>query len=138
MGCGGHHPDAIVAEARRPWQRLRALFDENPMYLVAIAWIYVTLMMAIAEATSPTGSILGAIVTFTLYGALPLSIVMYILGTPGRKKARRAREAQEHAAWQAGQPMTPPDSSESAQPDAGREAAAPPQTQSVAPVRKEP
>ena len=36
------------------------------MYLVLIAWMYVALMMAVAEATSPVGSVLGAIVTFVL------------------------------------------------------------------------
>jgi hypothetical protein len=38
------------------------------MYIVLIAWLYVALMMAIAEATSPVGSVLGAIFTFILYG----------------------------------------------------------------------
>lgn len=66
------------------------------MYLVVIAWLYVTLMMAVAEATSPVGSVLGAIVTFVLYGLLPLSILVYILGTPARKRKllRRAQAAR--------------------------------------------
>ena len=50
------------------------------MYLVAIAWIYVVLMMSIAEVMHPDGTLLGAIVTFLLYGVLPLSIVLYIMG----------------------------------------------------------
>ena len=62
------------------------------MYLVAIAWIYVVVMMAAAEATSPAGTALGALVTLLLYGVLPLGILMYIMGTPMRAKARRARE----------------------------------------------
>lgn len=65
------------------------------MYLVAIAWLYVALMMALAEATSSQGTVLGAIVTFVLYGALPISIVMYLLGTPSRRAARRRAEAAE-------------------------------------------
>ncbi|WP_198414801.1 hypothetical protein [Piscinibacter terrae] len=65
------------------------------MYLVAIAWIYVVLMMAVAEATSPQGTLLGAFFTFLLYGALPLSIVMYLLRTPHRRRMRRAREEEE-------------------------------------------
>jgi mannose/fructose/N-acetylgalactosamine-specific phosphotransferase system component IID len=65
------------------------------MYLVAIAWIYVVLMMAVAEAISPQGTVLGAIFTFLLYGALPLSIVMYLLRTPHRRRMRRAREEEE-------------------------------------------
>src|SRR5687768_2996839 len=68
------------------------------MYLVAIAWIYVVLMMAVAEATSSNGTVLGAVFTFVLYGALPLSIVLYVMGTPQRRRTRRAREAAEEAA----------------------------------------
>ena len=62
------------------------------MYLVLIAWLYVTLMMAVAEATSPMGTVLGAVMTFVLYGLLPMGIVGYILGTPSRKRAIKARE----------------------------------------------
>ena len=36
------------------------------MYLVVIAWIYVVLMMSVAEATNTNGTLLGAIVTFFL------------------------------------------------------------------------
>lgn len=63
------------------------------MYLVAIAWAYVALMMAAAEATSPHGTLFGAFVTLLLYGVLPLALLMYILGTPGRKRRRRAAES---------------------------------------------
>ncbi|MEO6276988.1 hypothetical protein [Roseateles sp.] len=65
------------------------------MYLVAIAWAYVALMMAAAEAMSPQGTLLGAIVTLLLYGVLPLGLLLYILGTPGRRRRRRATEAAE-------------------------------------------
>jgi hypothetical protein len=100
------------------------------MYLVAIAWIYVVLMMAVAEAVSPQGTVLGAVFTFLLYGVLPLSIVMYILGTPGRKRARRAAEAAaDQAAVQAA--SDPP---VSAAPDGGHHAAG----AAVAAERKEP
>jgi membrane protein implicated in regulation of membrane protease activity len=65
------------------------------MYLVLIAWLYVAFMMAAAEATSPVGSLLGACVTFLLYGVLPMSIVAYIMGTPARRRAIKAKEAIE-------------------------------------------
>jgi hypothetical protein len=68
------------------------------MQIVAIAWIYVVLMMAVAEAMSPQGTLLGAGLTLLLYGVVPLTIVLYILGTPGR---RRARRRAEQAAWEA-------------------------------------
>ena len=68
------------------------------MYLVAIAWMYVVLMMALAEAMSPAGSVLGAVITLLLYGVMPLSIVMYILRAPARREARRKAEALEASA----------------------------------------
>jgi len=68
------------------------------IYLVAIAWIYVVLMMAVAEALAPNGSVLGAIVTLLLYGVLPLAIVLYILATPARRRARRQAEQAASAA----------------------------------------
>jgi hypothetical protein len=68
------------------------------MYLIAIGWIYVVLMMALAEALSPQGTVLGAVFTFVLYGVVPLALVLYILGTPARKRAIRAAEQRDAAA----------------------------------------
>ena len=62
------------------------------MHIVAIGWMFVVMLMTLVEATSPGGTLLGAAITFVLYGVLPLSIVLYILGTPGRKRARRRAE----------------------------------------------
>lgn len=107
------------------------------MYLVVIAWLYVTIMMSVAEATSSTGSVLGAIVTFVLYGLLPLSIVVYIMGTPARKRAIHARAMAERAEAEAAAALPEPSSS-SAQPDAGSHAPAGAQGGAIAPVRKEP
>ena len=67
------------------------------MYLVAIAWIYVVGLMALVEAFSPGGSWLGAIVTFALYGVLPLAITLYLMATPARR-SRKARAAARSAA----------------------------------------
>lgn len=64
------------------------------MWMVGVAWGYVVVMMTIAEATSDTGTVLGALVTFVLYGVLPLSIVLYLLGTPGRRRRRDAELQQ--------------------------------------------
>lgn len=60
------------------------------LYIVAIAWLYVVGMVAIVEALAPHGSVLGAGLTFVGWGVLPLSIVLYILGTPVRRRAARA------------------------------------------------
>jgi membrane protein implicated in regulation of membrane protease activity len=100
------------------------------MVLVLIAWMYVTLMMAVAEATSSQGTVLGAIITFLLYGVAPASLAMYLLHTPARRKALRKREALE--ALEAGR------LGRSVEPDAGGHAAAAAEGEVVAPVRKEP
>jgi hypothetical protein len=67
------------------------------MHLVAIAWIFVVVTMALAEALSPDGSVLGAMVTLLFYGALPLSIVLYVMATPARRRRRAAAEARSAA-----------------------------------------
>ena len=103
------------------------------MYIIPIAWIYVALMMSVAEATNTNGTVLGALVTFVLYGLLPVGLVLYIMGTPGRKRLLRAKAEHEQAqreALAAAQPEVPlPDA-----PDARGHAPADP----VAPVGKKP
>jgi hypothetical protein len=74
---------------------------QRNMYLVAIAWMYVVVMMSVAEATAPNGTVLGAIVTFFLYGVLPCVILMYLMGTPMRRRALRAQEQAELEAYRA-------------------------------------
>lgn len=63
------------------------------MYLIILAWLYVTLLMALVEAFSSQGTVMGAIITFLLYGVLPMSLVAYLMGTPLRRKALRREEA---------------------------------------------
>jgi len=57
------------------------------MWIVAIAWIYVVVLMA---ATEPT--VVGGIMTFVFYCALPLSLLFYISGAR-RRRARRQTTA---------------------------------------------
>ena len=97
------------------------------MYIVPIAWLYVALMMSVAEATNSNGTVLGAIVTFVLYGLLPMGLMLYIMGTPARKRALRARQELERAEFEAAAQQL------ADAPDAGAQAAA----DSVASVRKE-
>lgn len=99
------------------------------MYLVVIGWLYVVLMMAVAEATNTTGTVLGAIVTFFLYGLFPVALVVYLMRTPQRRQRIKAREAAEDAARrQAASPDL----------DAGGHAPGAAEAGRVAPVRKEP
>lgn len=59
------------------------------MYIVAIAWMFVVGCMAIVEAT--TSSIVGGLATLLLYGLLPLGLVLWLLGTPQRRRNRQPR-----------------------------------------------
>lgn len=103
--------------------------------LLAIAWIYVVAMMAIAEATSPVGSLLGACVTFVLYGVLPLGIALYLASTPARRRRRASATATDGTgSATATDPATAPRSAPPVDPDAGGHAAG----DAVAPVREEP
>lgn len=79
------------------------------MHIVAIGWAYVVLMMVLAEALGPGGSLLGAVVTLVLYGVLPLSIVLYIGGARGRARARRrAAASADHDPRGGGHPSGDP------------------------------
>ena len=127
------------------------------MYLVIIAWIYVVLMMSVAEATNANGTVLGAIVTFFLYGVGPAALLGYLMGTPARKRAIKKREAEELIAAQVAAPVDQSDPTQlksqqlelnqqnSDQPDTGSHApsgvktvAAAGDSSSIAPVGKIP
>ncbi|WP_312528510.1 hypothetical protein [Comamonas sp.] len=75
------------------------------MYLIAIAWLYVVVLMAVVEAASPHGSLLGGFFTLLLYGALPLGLLLFIAGTPARRRMRHRAEAEAQQA-----PPPPPPS----------------------------
>jgi hypothetical protein len=121
------------------------------MYLVVIAWIYVVLMMSVAEATNTTGTVLGAIVTFVLYGLGPVALVIYLMRAPARNKAlkkRRAEELVQHRALADASPESqatpshPTSNWPSSSPDSSSHAASGPEAVAldpgIAPVRKEP
>lgn len=101
------------------------------MYIVPIAWLYVSLMMAVAEATNTNGTVLGALMTFVFYGLLPIGLILYFMGSKGRKRAIKARELAEMTAKAEKKlPQDPP----LINPDASGHAS----TDAIAPVRKEP
>jgi hypothetical protein len=51
------------------------------MYIVAIAWIFVTLCMALTEPNFVAG-----VLTFFFYGLAPLALLLWLLGTPQRRR----------------------------------------------------
>lgn len=67
------------------------------LYLVALAWMYVVLLVALVELFSTQGSAVGALFTVLGWGVIPLSVVLYILATPSRRAARRAEDSRASA-----------------------------------------
>lgn len=104
------------------------------IHLIVIGWLYVAVMMAVAEATNTTGTVLGAIFTFLLYGLAPVALVVYLMGTPGRRRAIKQREADaQEAARRAAAEAATKVAEDSGLPDQRGEAPA----DAVPPVRKE-
>jgi hypothetical protein len=74
------------------------------MYIIAIGWLYITLLMAATEPNFTAG-----VLTFTFYGLLPLGILLWLFGTPQRRRnqAMRRQEdlpAEQLASKQTGKP----------------------------------
>jgi hypothetical protein len=65
------------------------------MYIVASAWIYVTLLMAVTEVNITAG-----ILTFFFYGLMPLALLLWLFGTPARRRRLRDAEALDHVVRQ--------------------------------------
>lgn len=53
------------------------------MYIIAIAWLYVVVLMALT-----TESLLRGVLTFVGFGALPLALLLWLLGAPHRRRVR--------------------------------------------------
>ena len=106
------------------------------MYLVAIGWLYVSVMMSVAEVMHPDGTILGGILTFFLYGLLPVTLVMYLMGTPLRRKSRLEREAREDAGARAAGAAALAQATVSSEPDAGGHTTGAAQSPGITPVRE--
>lgn len=60
------------------------------MYIVAIAWLYVALMVAMTEKSVP-----GALLSFLFYGLLPCALLLWLVGTPQRKRNKLRQIAQQ-------------------------------------------
>ena len=105
------------------------------MYIVVIAWMYVVLMMSVAEATNATGTVLGAIVTFIFYGLLPIVLVVYLMRSPARNRANKAKRAKFANREAAPSSSIQPNSLD---PDAASHTTTAAESDSVSPVREVP
>jgi hypothetical protein len=61
------------------------------MYIIAIGWLYVVLMMTITARSFPAGLFI-----FFAYGLAPVALLLWLMGRPLRKKraARRAASGE--------------------------------------------
>jgi hypothetical protein len=59
------------------------------MHIVVIAWLYVTVLMALTET-----SVVAGILTLLFYGLLPTTLLLWLFGGAGRRAcAAMSREA---------------------------------------------
>lgn len=56
------------------------------MYIVAIAWLFTAILMAATES-----SLTAAVLTFLCYGLLPCALLLWIVGTPQRRRNRSGK-----------------------------------------------
>lgn len=54
------------------------------MYIIAIAWLYVVILMAVTEKSVTSG-----LLTFIFYGLLPCALLLWLLGTRHRRHYRK-------------------------------------------------
>jgi hypothetical protein len=67
------------------------------MYIVAIGWLWVVLMMAVTES-----SVTAGILTFFFYGLAPLALFLWLAGTPARRRRRSVVMSDEEVRQQDG------------------------------------
>ncbi len=58
------------------------------MYIIAIAWLYVTVLMAATES-----SFVGGVLTLLLYGLAPLALFVWLFGR--RRRSGPVRESTD-------------------------------------------
>lgn len=54
------------------------------MYIIAIGWLWVVLMMALTESSLTAG-----LLSFLFYGLFPLALLLWLAGTPARRRRQR-------------------------------------------------
>lgn len=61
------------------------------MYIIAIGWLYVTVLMALSEP-----NIVSGVLTFGFYGLLPVSLLMWLFGGPVRRRRSSLADQDSH------------------------------------------
>lgn len=74
------------------------------MYIIAIGWLYVTLLMALTET-----SIVAGVLSFVFYGLAPTALLLWLLGTKARRRKRSTGVAGNQIADDPNRGDTKPD-----------------------------
>jgi membrane protein implicated in regulation of membrane protease activity len=70
----------------RSKQKQAKIEARQMMWIVAIAWMYVVVLMAATET-----SVIGGVMTLLFVGVLPLSLLSYFFGAKGRRARHKER-----------------------------------------------
>ncbi|MDX9699422.1 MAG: hypothetical protein RBT55_07555 [Rhodocyclaceae bacterium] len=58
------------------------------MYVIAIAWLYVVIIVAASDT-----SVVGGVLTLIFWGLAPLALFLWLFGTPARRRAKALQAA---------------------------------------------
>ena len=62
------------------------------MYIIAIGWLYITVLMAATET-----NLVAGVLTLVFYGLAPVALFLWIFGSPARRRAEaRKRLPQQN------------------------------------------
>jgi hypothetical protein len=62
----------------------------NPLYIVAIGWLFVAIMVAVTQPSFMAGAI-----SLLCCGVLPLGLFLWIMGTPQRRRKSESGQAAD-------------------------------------------
>ena len=61
------------------------------MYIVAIGWLYVAMLIALSAQ-----SVTGGVLSFLFYGLMPSALLLWLGGSKARRQRRRHQELLAH------------------------------------------
>ncbi len=60
------------------------------MYIIAIAWLFTAALLTLGQT-----SFVAAVLSFFFWGLMPLSLLLWLVGTPARLRRKAARQKAE-------------------------------------------
>lgn len=62
------------------------------MYIVAIAWLFTSILLAISQP-----SLVAGLLTFCFWGLFPLALLLWLIGTPARMRSKANQPSRNEA-----------------------------------------